>query len=392
VSSSVSQDLGGRYRQALAAERSLQGRVDALKSQLLGEQGRSIQYNIIQRDVDTNRALYDALLQRFKEVGIAGGIGTNNISIVDRALAPNHAFKPNLPLNIVIGLLLGLLLGCGAAVALEHLEDSELLPRDFQRKLGVPLLGVTPKLPAPTDVREALSEPRSPLSEAYFSILTALKFSTSHGAPKSVMMTSAQAKEGKSTTSLALAFALIRTGARVLLIDADMRNPSLHKIFGRPLNSGLSNVLSGNARISECVQDSGRANLSLLIAGNIPPNPAELLSGDAMARVLAETTKQYDHVIVDGPPVLGLADAPLLSRAVESTILVIESGRTSAAQAKHAMERLWAIRAHIVGAILSKFDVRSAGYGYGYGYEYRYGENAVPQRPALAKLRNLLPG
>jgi capsular exopolysaccharide synthesis family protein len=116
-----------------------------------------------------------------------------------------------------------------------------------------------------------------------------------------------------------------------------MRNPSLHKIFGRPLNSGLSNVLSGNARISECVQDSGRANLSLLIAGNIPPNPAELLSGDAMARVLAETTKQYDHVIVDGPPVLGLADAPLLSRAVESTILVIESGRTSAAQAKHAM-------------------------------------------------------
>jgi capsular exopolysaccharide synthesis family protein len=392
VSSSVSQDLGGRYRQALAAERAIQARVDSLKSQLLGEQGRSIQYNIIQRDVDTNRALYDALLQRFKEVGIAGGIGTNNISIVDRALPPSFAFKPNLPLNIAIGLLLGLLLGCGAAVALEHLEDSELLPRDFQRKLGVPLLGVTPKLSGPTDVREALAEPRSPLSEAYFSILTALKFSTSHGAPKSVMLTSAQAKEGKSTTSLALAFALVRTGARVLLIDADMRNPSLHKLFGRPLQSGLSNVLSGNARLGDCVQDSGRANLSLLIAGNIPPNPAELLSGDAMARLLAETTKQYDHVIVDGPPVLGLADAPLLSRAVESTILVIEAGRTSAAQARHAMERLWAVRTHIVGAILSKFDVRSAGYGYGYGYEYRYGQNAVEHRPALAKLRNLVPG
>jgi capsular exopolysaccharide synthesis family protein len=178
----------------------------------------------------------------------------------------------------------------------------------------------------------------------------------------------------------------------VLLIDADMRNPSLHKLFGRPLQSGLSNVLSGNARLGDCVQDSGRANLSLLIAGNIPPNPAELLSGDAMARLLAETTKQYDHVIVDGPPVLGLADAPLLSRAVESTILVIEAGRTSAAQARHAMERLWAVRTHIVGAILSKFDVRSAGYGYGYGYEYRYGQNAVEHRPALAKLRNLVPG
>ena len=124
VSSSVSQDLGGRYRQALATERSLQARVDGLKSQLLGEQGRSIQFNIIQRDVDTNRALYDALLQRFKEVGVAGGIGTNNISIVDRALPPAHAFKPNLALNILIGLVLGLLCGAGLAVMLEHLEDS----------------------------------------------------------------------------------------------------------------------------------------------------------------------------------------------------------------------------------------------------------------------------
>lgn len=391
VSSSVAQDLGGRFRQALAAERSLQSRVDSLKSQLLGEEGRSIQYNIIQRDVDTNRALYDALLQRFKEVGVAGGIGTNNISIVDRALPPNHAFKPNLPLNIILGLVLGLLFGCATAAALEHLEDSELLPRDFQRKVGVPLLGVTPKLPAPTKVRDALVEPRSPLSEAYFSILTALKFSTSHGAPKSLMLTSAQAKEGKSTTSLALAFGLVRTGGRVLLIDADMRNPSLHKIFKCPIKSGLSNVLSGNARMRDCIQESSLANLSLLVAGNIPPNPAELLSGDAMAKLIAEAAKQFDHVIVDGPPVLGLADAPLLARAVESTILVIEAGRTSAAQARHAMERLWAVRAHIIGAILSKFDVRSAGYGYGYGYEYRYGEHA--ERPSLAaKARNLLPG
>jgi capsular exopolysaccharide synthesis family protein len=390
VSSSVSQDLGGRYRQALAAERSLQGRVDSLKSQLLGEQGRSIQYNIIQRDVDTNRALYDALLQRFKEVGIAGGIGTNNISIVDRALPPAHAFKPNLPLNIILGLILGLLLGCVVAVVLEHLEDSELLPRDFQRKLGIPLLGVTPKLPAPTDVRTALSEPRSPLSEAYFSILTALQFSTPHGTPKALMLTSAQAKEGKSTTSLALAMGLLRIGSRVLLIDADMRNPSLHKSFGAQLAPGLSNILSGNGRLSDHVQDSGRPNLSLLMAGKIPPNPAELLSGDAMSRLIAEAAKHYDHVIVDGPPVLGLADAPLLTRAVEATVLVIESGRTSAAQARHAIDRLYAVRAHLIGAILSKFDVRSAGYGYGYGYEYRYGQTA--EKPALARsFRKLLP-
>ena len=390
VSSSVSQDLGGRYRQALATERSLQARVDGLKSQLLGEQGRSIQFNIIQRDVDTNRALYDALLQRFKEVGIAGGIGTNNISIVDRALPPAHAFKPNLLLNILLGLILGLLSGAALAMVLEHLEDAELLPRGFQRKLGVPLLGVTPKLSAPTDVREALMEPRSPLSEAYFSILTSLKFSTPHGTPRTMMLTSAQAKEGKSTTSVALALGLVRTGSRVLLIDADMRNPSLHKMFGRQLGSGLSNLLTGTGQLRNYVQDTGEANLSLLPAGQIPPNPAELLSGDRISRLIDEASGEYDHVIVDGPPVLGLADAPLLTRAVEATVLVIESGRTSTAQAKHALERLFAVRAHMIGAILSKFDVRSAGYGYGYGYDYHYGQR-VEQRPALAKLRSLLP-
>jgi capsular exopolysaccharide synthesis family protein len=390
VSSSVSQDLGGRYRQAFAAERALQARVDSLKSQLLGEQGRSIQYNIIQRDVDTNRALYDALLQRFKEVGVAGGIGTNNISIVDRALAPGHPFKPNLLLNIVLGLILGMLCGAAAAVVLEHLEDSELLPRDFQRKLGVPLLGVTPKLAAPTDVRTALTEPRSPLSEAYFSILTALQFSTPQGTPGTLMLTSAQAKEGKSTTSLALALGLLRIGSRVLLIDADMRNPSLHKTFGLPLASGLSNLLTGNGKLKDYIQETGTPNLSLLMAGQIPPNPAELLSGDAVAELIGEAARQFDHVIVDGPPVLGLADAPLLSRAVEATVLVIEAGRTSAAQARHAVERLYAVRAHVIGAILTKFDVRSAGYGYGYGYEYQYGESA--ERPALARtLRKLLP-
>ena len=392
VSSSVSQDLGGRYRQALATERALQARVDGLKSQLLGEQGRSIQFNIIQRDVDTNRALYDALLQRFKEVGIAGGIGTNNISIVDKALPPTRPFKPNFPLNIAVGLILGFLCGAAAAVALENMEDAALQPGDVQRKLGVPLLGVTPRLTGAVEVLPALREPKSPLAEAYFSILTSLQFSTPHGAPKSIMLTSAQAQEGKSTTSLALALALVRVGARVLLIDADMRNPSIHKSFDRTLGTGLSNVLTGNGQLAGHIQDSGTPNLSLLMAGPIPPNPAELLSADAIVRVLDEASKLFDHVIVDGPPVLGLADAPLLSRAVEGTVLVIEAGRTPATRARHAIERLFAVRTHIIGAILTKFDLKTTGYGYGYGYgyEYHYGNKEAPQ-PALAqKLGKLL--
>ena len=386
VSSSVSQDMGGRYRQALATERALQARVDGLKSQLLGEQGRSIQYNIIQRDVDTNRALYDALLQRFKEVGIAGGIGTNNISIVDKALPPTRPFKPNLPLNIAVGLILGLLSGAAAAIVRENMEDAALQPSDVHKKLGVPLLGVTPRLSGEVNVLDALQEPKSPLAEAYFSILTSLQFSTAHGAPKSLMLTSAQAQEGKSTSSVALALALVRVGARVLLIDADMRNPSLHKIYDRPLGLGLSNVLTGNGQLVDYIQDSGTANLSLLMAGPIPPNPAELLSADLIVRILAEASKRFDHVIVDGPPVLGLADAPLLSRAVEGTVLVVEAGRTPATRARHAIERLFAVRTHIIGAVLTKFDLKTTGYGYGYGYgyEYHYG-NKEAHRPALAQ-------
>ena len=374
VSSGVSQDMAGRYRQAVQAEQGLQSRVDQLKSQLLNEQGKSIQLNIIQRDVDTNRALYEALLQRFKEIGVAGGIGTNNISIVDRALVPSSPFKPNLMLNVTLGLFLGLILGALAAFVLEQLEEAAVLPADFQRKLGVPLLGATPKLATSADVQEALLESKSSLSESYFSILTSIQFSTTHGAPSTLLLTSSQPREGKSTTSLALAQGLAAVGARVLLIDGDMRNPSLHKALGRPLGAGLSNLLTGNGEMEDLIQQTPTPNLWLMMAGQVPPNPAELLSTDAIDRILAKASSQYDHVVIDGPPVLGLADAPLLARAVEGTVLALESQRTRATQARHAIERILAVRGNVIGAVLTKFDMAASGYGYGYGYDYGYGE------------------
>lgn len=373
VGSSVAQDLSGRFRQAAATERNLQARVDALKADLMSEENRSIQYNIIKRDVDTNRALYEALLQRFKEVGVAGGIGTNNISIVDRALPPAAPYTPNIKLNVVLGLLLGLLIGALTAFVLEQLEEAAVLPADFQRKLGIPLLGATPKLSGGSDVQDALAEPKSPLSESYFSVLTSIQFSTSHGAPTSVMLTSAQAREGKSTTAVALAQALAGVGPRVLLIDADMRNPSLHKMLGRPLGEGLSSLLTGCGDIERLIQPSRTPNLSVLMAGQIPPNPAELLSTEVIDRIMAEACAMFDHVVIDGPPILGLADAPLLARATEATILIVEAGRTRTTQARHAIERLLAVRGNVIGAILTKFDMQNSGYGYGYGYDYAYG-------------------
>lgn len=386
VSSSVTEDLGGRYRQALAAEQSIQNRVDALKQQLLGEQGRSIQFNILQRDVDTNRALYDALLQRFKEVGVAGGVGTNNISIVDRALAPNYPSSPNLPLNLGLGLLLGLLLGGATAFVLDQLAESVILPAEFQSKLRVPLLGSTPAtkappglkllssaLPSRKEVQADLQDNQSDLAEAYFSILTAVQFSTSQGAPRTLAVTSSQPLEGKSTTAMALARGLASVGTRVLLIDADMRNPSVHRALGIEAGKGLSNLLTGHSELHEVVRQSETRGLSILTAGPIPPNPAELLASDGLDRVIKAALEQFDHVVFDSPPVLGLADAPLIARAMEGTVFVIEAGRTRSSQARHALDRLIAVRAHILGAVLTKLDSRNSGYGYGYGYNYRYG-------------------
>jgi polysaccharide biosynthesis transport protein len=386
VSSSVSQDLGGRFSQALAAERAIQGRVDALKNELLGEQSRSIQFNILQRDVDTNRALYEALLQRFKEVGIAGGVGTNNVSIVDRALAPASPSSPNIPLNLALGLLLGLVGGCAAALILEQLEESVILPAEFQSKLRIPLLGSTPavktlagqkKLPSRSsgqfNVGQTLADGQSELAEAYFSILTAVQFSTSNGAPRTLAITSSQAREGKSVTSMALARGLASVGASVLLIDADMRNPSIHRNLGIPAGKGLSNLLTGHANLDEVIHKTETRGLSIVTAGPIPPNPAELLAGEGLGKTLKAGLEMFDHVIFDCPPILGLADAPLIARATEGTIFVIEAGRTRSSEARHALDRILAVRAHILGAVLTKLDSQNAGYGYGYSYTYRYG-------------------
>ncbi|MGE5563273.1 MAG: GumC family protein [Bacillota bacterium] len=393
VSSSVAQDLQGKYQQALAAENALQQKVDALKAAMIGEEGRSIQYNILQRDVDTNRALYDALLQRFKDVGVAGGVGTNNVAIVDPPVVPDHASSPNVLLNLGLGLVLGLILGGALALLLEQLAESVVLPSEFQAKLRVPLLGTTPAvgkqslatrfLPKPGGASANLPEKAeedtynsavhgSEVSEAYLSIVTSIRFSTSHGAPKSISITSTQEKEGKTTSAIAIARTLASTGSRVLLIDADMRRPALHRSFDLADRRGLSEVLTGHAKWDEVVHATDEPRLSIMTAGKIPPSPAELLSGSLLAQVVTAATEHFDNVVIDCPPLLGLADAPLISQAVEGTVFVMEAGRTRSSEARHALDRLAAVHARVIGAVLTKLDHRSAGYGYGHSYTYKY--------------------
>jgi capsular exopolysaccharide synthesis family protein len=373
------------YDAAVAREGMLKAQIGSLRTEALDVDGRSIQYNILKREVDTNRQLYDSLLQRYKEVGVAGDVRPNNIAIIDRARVPGGRFKPNLPLNLAIGLLLGALLGVLAAFVLEFLDNTLKTPEDVEQKLRLPLLGVIPRLGAKESVVAEAGNPQSPFSEAYRSVRTALQFATDHGVPRTLLVTSTEPGEGKSTTALTLARAFAQIGKRVLLIEADMRNPSLHRALGLDGKAaGLSNLLAGATSLAQATQDTDIAGIRVICAGPLPPNPAELLAGSKLVSSLTVAVEQYDQVIIDGPPVLGLADALILANAADGTLLAVHSGKTRIGAAQAAIKRLVHARARLVGALLTKYDARKAGYGYGYGYNY-HAYYAYGSRPKLTK-------
>ena len=241
----VSGSLQADFREALEREQALQTKVNQLKASYLDLRRRSIQYNIFQQEVDTNRALYDGLLQRFKEIGVAGGVGVNNIAVVDTADVPQKPSSPRLVLNLVLALLVGTVLGAILSFGLEQIDEAIADPAEIERRLGLPLLGSVPKVSDGTTPKEALLDRKSELFDAYLAVQTNLAFTTEHGVPRSFAVTSTRPAEGKSTTALALATTLARAHRKVILIDGDMRSPSVHHLGGVGHDRGLSNFLTG---------------------------------------------------------------------------------------------------------------------------------------------------
>lgn len=377
-----------QYDSALAQEAQLRDKLGRTRKEVLTTQDSSIDLNLLKREVDTNRQLYDGLLQRLKQVGISSNLTTNNVSIVDSANPPLFPYKPNLQSNLLSGLGIGLFLGLCLVFLLEYLDDSIKFPDEVERVLGVPLMGVVPvgekKRSAVRSIAlDVHSEPRSTIAEAYRSVRTALQFSTSHGAPDRLLVTSTTRNEGKSTTALALAINFAQMGHHVLLVDADMRNPSVHKMLGIPNELGLSNVLSADALGESLIQTTVIPNLSVLTAGPPPPNPVDLLMGPNLVTFLDTANLiGISYVIVDAPPILGIADSIVLGNQIQDILFVVRSGLTKKANIRDALRRLRLAGLAPRGALLNFAPARAL---QGYGAYYGYGMD--PNHPSQALMR-----
>jgi len=372
IATGIRQTLRANFQTAAAQEKAIEGQIAELKSETLNEQNQSVQLGILQRNTGNARRLYDLLNTRYNELNAEAGVQANNVSIVDRADRPLSPIKPSIIFNMALALLAGIVFAALFVVGREQLFNVIRTPEDVSRKLGLASLGAIPKMQEGLAVEEQIADPKSQVSETFSSLRSSLMLLSSHGLPRSLMFTSAKQGEGKSSSCFATAVALSRIGKRVLVIDLDLRRPNQHNKFGVKNGAGMSDLLTHNKTVAEVVHASEYDGVFFISSGGTPPNPAELLSSPSAREVIADLEKDYDVVLIDSPPTLGLADAIEIGAMAEGCIFVMEAAKNQASHARNSLQRLMQGGANIVGALLTKFDVKAAGYGYDYAYQYSY--------------------
>ena len=386
----IAAGVQSQFDSARKQEAMIRQKLGETRKQVLSTQDSSISLSLLKREVDTNRQLYDELLKSLKQVGVSAGVATNNISVVDVAKPARFPYAPSMQRNLMIGLAAGMFLGLCLVFVLEFLDDSIKFPDEVENVLGLTLMGIIPMMKANrTDKAVALEmhdAPRSTIAEAYRSVRTALQFSTPEGAPKRLLVTSTTRNEGKSTTAVALGINFAQMGQRVLLIDADMRNPSVHKLLGIPNDSGLSNVLSSESKGEQLILPTTVPNLSVLTAGPIPPNPVDLLMGPKLLLLLNEMDALgIDYIVVDSPPLLGIADSIVLGNQLQNILFVVQGNRTRKSHIRNALRRLRRVGLLPHGVVITQTPSRGVGEDYSayYGY-YGSGPADAPEvRSAL---------
>jgi polysaccharide biosynthesis transport protein len=378
----VAESIRATFEAAKAHESMIMEQFVAAKGDVIKLQTAEIQYNILKRDADTHRELYDGLLQRYREVGVGGGIGANNISVVDSADIPKSPYKPDIKLNLLIALMLGLVGGVGIAFLFEHLDDTFKSASDIEDMLGLPVFGLIPhdeQMQKGSNIIDiSIDSPRSAIVEAYRSVRTALQFAGENGAPQLIAITSAEKGESKTTSSVGLAIQFAQLGQRVLIIDADLRNPSVHKTFGGTNHLGLTNILSGAESPVDVTHNTAVKNLYYIASGPLPPNPAELLASNRMLELIELARNKFDYIVIDSPPILGLADVLVIANLADALILQIHAGSTRRSSVQQALKRITNVRIRPLGCMLTRIRNNSQGYGYHYDYYYSYGDQEGP--------------
>jgi succinoglycan biosynthesis transport protein ExoP len=384
--------LRGDYLAEVQQEGMLHASLEKQKQEANQLNESAIEYSLLKRDVDSNRALYEGLLEKLKEAGVTAGLRSNNVRPVDIARVPTGPSEPNLPRNLSLALALGLTTGIGLAFVLESIDNTVRTPEQAQILSGLPSLGMIPlgssirtqasaqqrlTVAASREAVELItqSRPQSQMAESYRALRTSLLLTSLGTPPKVILITSALPEEGKTTTSINCAIVLAQKGTRVLLIDADLRRPSIHKTLGMGPKVGLSNVLTGAVTLQEATLRSNiLPNLFVLPAGTPPPNPAELLASLEMKDILTKLREQYDHIVVDTPPTLSVTDAVIMSTRADAVVLVIRSGQTTKQALRRARDILMQVNARVCGVLMNAVNLNSPDYHYYYEYQGKYGE------------------
>jgi capsular exopolysaccharide synthesis family protein len=399
-SKSLEQSIQIEYDRAVREEKAIKESLERAKGEAVQQNQDSIQYNILKSDVDTNKKLYQDFLDKSNQAKLQVAEQENNIRIIQGASLPGAPSAPNRYRSILSGLIVSLIGGIGLAFLLEYLDNTIKTVEDVMRYTQLPALSVIPSLLAPSSrlslvkkkgkspakgklqtvsTENGLAVPstqltaldtRSSSAEAYRVLRTSVLLSTAGQPPKLMLVTSGQPGEGKTTTTANTAISLAQLGASVLIIDCDLRRPSVHKLFGLQHNQGLSTYLSRKTDIDTLIQKTSVPNVSVLPSGSIPPNPAELISSDRMRDMLQMLAERYDHVLVDSPPLINVTDSVILSTMVEGVILVVQANKTSREVVRRTRQELATVGAKVFGVVLNNVDLRRDGYTDYYYYRY----------------------
>lgn len=369
ASDEIKAGIRNDYRIAQRQEDGLQQELLAVTDASLDEQDLQIQRSQLDREVVSLRDQLAALMERYNQISAVANLRSSKVTPLDPAIVPVVPSSPNLLNNLIVALVLGIGLAAAIALLREILDDRLHSLDDVESRLGMPAIGQTPYVSE--KATEELENPFSPLSEAYSSIRASLDFLLSSGEQKVIQFTSSQPAEGKTTSCVAVAQKYASVGRKVLLIDLDLRRPSIARHLGmaKP-DVGVVDVLFGRVSLAQAVKPTQQANLDVLPVASIPNEPVEILSSALVAEMLERARESYDIVLIDSSPVIGIADAPLLSRFVDAVVFVVEANRANGRVTRGAVRRLRDMNAHIVGAIVTKFRALEAGQGYNYQYQY----------------------